>query len=520
MILPVFNFWEQLPAVLPEVGLMILALVVLAADVGLKIFGINPLPESKKDQIANIAGFGLLLIAAITVMVAASEDVQGQLYWGGMIRFDLLGVIFKFIAIVGGAFTCFMAADTREFKRKGEFYLIIVVSTLGATLLASSADLIMVFVAIETVSIPLYMLASFRKDDVRSSESGVKYFLFGSFASAIMLYGFSLLYGFSGQTNLYGIAEFFGSEVFANNPIPVLASLVMVIVGFGFKISAAPFHFWTPDVYEGAPTPVTAFVSVASKAASFAVLIRFLQAVFPATLTIGTVEIQDFWVALISTAAVLSMLIGNFVALSQKNIKRLLAYSSIAQAGYTLIGIAALQTPTTEMLPAEVHQQAIAAIAFYMLMYTFTNLLAFAAVVIFSQATGSEQISDLGGLSRRNPWVALAMTIALLSLAGIPPAAGFFGKFFLFNAAVQSGLVWLAMVGVLNSIVALYYYLVVIKVIYVNRTPDDDKEIVLTPTNAGLLGATSIAIIILGVIPQVFFAWALSGASSLLNTPL
>jgi NADH-quinone oxidoreductase subunit N len=364
----------------------------------------------------------------------------------------------------------------------------------------------MVFIAVETTSIPLYILAGFRRNNEKSSESALKYFLFGAFASAIMLYGFSLLYGFTGQTGLYAIASYLGSDAFAAEPVPVLISLVLVMVGLGFKISAVPFHFWAPDVYEGAPTPVTAFISVASKAASFALLVRFLLAVFPETIVIDGQAVQDFWIYLVSAMAVLSMVIGNVLALVQSNVKRLLAYSSIAQAGYALIGVAALQSQS---------DQGVAAVAFYMFMYTFTNLLAFAVVVIFSETTGRDDIKDFAGLNRRNPMMALTMTVAFLSLGGIPPAAGFFGKFFLFNAAVEAHLEWLAMVGVLNAIVALYYYLVFIKVMYVDHGEDEDQPIPVARSAAWVLGITTVAVLLLGVVPAVVFDWARDGAQAL-----
>jgi NADH-quinone oxidoreductase subunit N len=273
-------------------------------------------------------------------------------------------------------------------------------------------------------------------------------------------------------------------------------------VGFGFKVSAVPFHFWTPDVYEGAPTPVTAYVSVASKAASFALLVRFFVAVFPDTLSLAGQDVQSFWITLVSVSAVITMTLGNVLALVQKNIKRLLAYSSIAQAGYVLIGVAAIQFQS---------DQSIASITFYLFMYTFTNLLAFGVVVVFSEKTGSETIADLAGLNRRSPWLALTMTV------GIPPAAGFFGKFFIFNAAVEAGLVWLAVIGVLNAIVALYYYLVVIKVMYVDRSADEDQPIAITRPYAWLLGITTVVVIILGTVgAQAVFDWAREGAKALL----
>ncbi|HEX2905570.1 MAG TPA: NADH-quinone oxidoreductase subunit N [Phototrophicaceae bacterium] len=515
-----FDVASSLLAILPEIALTILVLIVLALDLSL--------PESQRRTIALVAGIGLAFTAGLALILSPAliQDIahnnnpelpqtvlNQMLLWGGMIRYDVLNQLFKVMVLMAAAITCLMSIDVKEVGRKGEFYLILIVSTLGMTLLSGAADLIMVFLALETTSIPLYLLAAFKRDDNKSAESGIKYFLFGSFASAIMLFGLSLLYGFSGgQTNLYQIAGVLSSAAFANNPLPLLGSLVMVIVGFGFKISAVPFHFWTPDVYEGAPTPVTAFLSVASKAASFALLVRFLLAVFPASLVIGTAEIQHFWVQLLAASAVISMTLGNVVALAQRNIKRLLAYSSIAQAGYTLIGVAALQATSPN-----VQAQAVASVGFYMFMYVFTNLLAFAVVILFSEATGSDTIADLAGLSRRSPALALMMTIGLLSLAGVPPAAGFFGKFFLFNAAVQADLTWLAIIGVLNSIIALYYYLVVIKVMYVDRSEDEDKPIPVSRPYVWVLAITAIVVIVLGTFgAQTIFNWAVDSARSLL----
>jgi NADH-quinone oxidoreductase subunit N len=493
-----FDFLASLPAIAPEIGLTLLAVIVLGLDLYL--------PESRRRNIAYVAGTGLVVLAATPLIWGPDPNVQS--YWGGMIRHDTLSQVFKVTVLLGGSITAFMAADVRELARNGEFYLIIVVSTLGASLMSASADLIMIFIALETVTIPLYVLAAFRSNvDAKSSESGMKYFLFGSFSSAIMLYGFSLFYGFTGQTNIYAIAEFMGSPEFEASVGPVLVAIALVFVGFGFKIGAVPFHFWIPDVYEGAPTPVTGYVSVASKAASFALLIRFFVAVFPVNLLIDGWAIQDFWLQLVVAASVISMTLGNVLALSQRNIKRLLAYSSVAQAGYALIGVAAIQSQTS---------QGVASVAFYLFMYTFTNLLAFGVVALFSDATGSDEIADLAGLNRRNSWMALAMTIALLSLGGIPPAAGFFGKFFLFNAAIEAHLEWLAIVGVLNAIVALYYYLVVIRVIYVDRSAADDQPIVLTRTASWVLGVTAVVVIVLGTVgAQVVFDWAVNGASSL-----
>lgn len=497
-----FDFLASLPSVAPEIGLTILAVVVLFMD--------SLMSESRRKSIGYFTFFGMVVIAITPFIWAPTGDT----YWGGMIRHDVLSQVFKVIVIMAGAITALLASSTHDLGRKGEFYLILIVSTLGACLLSSAADIMMIFVALETVSIPLYILAAFNRDDKRSIESGMKYFLFGSFASAIMLYGFSLLYGFTGQTSLTGIADVLRSGVL-EEPVSLVIAIVLIFVGFAFKISAVPFHFWTPDVYEGAPTPVTAFVSVASKAASFAVLVRFFVAVFPPDLTIDGQQIQTFWINLVVAASIVSMTVGNVLALVQSNVKRMLAYSSVAQAGYTLMGVAALQGSVLNGVdPAA---QGVASVAYYMLMYTFTNLLAFGVIALFSDATGSESIADLAGLSRRNRWMALAMTIGLLSLAGIPPAAGFIGKFFLFNAAVSANLEWLAIIGVLNAIVGLYYYLMVIKVIYVDRHPDDDQPILLTTPAGAMLAITTIGVIILGVIPQPFFNWALESATNLFS---
>ena len=493
-----FDFLASLPAIAPEIGLTILAVVVLLLD--------SYLGEEYRPNIAYVAAFGMFF-TALTPLIWAPPAGTSEAFWGGMIRHDALSQIFRVMIVLAGAIASLLAVGAAGVRRKGEFHLIIIVSTLGGSLLAASADLIMVFVALETVSIPLYILAAFRRLDDKSIESGMKYFLFGSFASAILLYGFSFLYGFTGTTNLYGIADaLVNGGIVGENTFPVLIAIVLVLVGFGFKISVAPFHFWTPDVYEGAPTPVTAFISVASKAASFAVLMRFLIAAFPESVVIDGQAVQVFWVNLLTAVAIISMTLGNVLALRQTNIKRLLAYSSIAQAGYALIGVASLQSLGQPF--------AASSVAFYMFMYTFSNLLMFAGVIIFSEAAGSEEIKDYASLQKRSPWLAIALTIGLLSLAGIPPAAGFFGKLFLFQAAVEAGLVGLAIIGVLNSIVALYYYLVVIKIMWVDPSPDENRAITVPRTYAYVLALTTLAVLALGVMPTPIIDWARSGAEA------
>ncbi len=495
------NLWAQLPSVLPEVGLTTLAIVVLFAD----LYGA---PGTRRN-VVFISAVSMALLALVPLIWTPDPALyeNGELLWGGMVNYDPLSQIFKVMLLLAGAVTCLMAAGDRGVGDKGEFYLIVIVATLGGVMMSSASDLILVFVALETLSIPLYMLASFRRGDLRSAEGGMKYFLYGAFASAIMLFGFSLLYGFTGTTNLADIASAFDGGL-EGGLIAVMTALVMVVVGFGFKIGAVPFHFWTPDVYEGAPTPVTAFVSVSSKAASFVLLVRFMTAVFPPELVLGGVVMQDFWVNLLVVISIVSMTLGNVVALRQSNIKRLLAYSSIAQAGYTLIGVVALQGPDDSL--------AVASVSFYMFMYIFTNLLVFGGVILFIAKTGTEEIADLAGLNRRSPWLALFITIGLLSLGGIPPTAGFFGKFFLFQAAVNANLVGLALIAVTNAIIALYYYLVVIKIMYVDSGPDDDKSIGIPRAYGWSLGITAAVVILMGTIAVTpIFDWAALGSLGL-----
>jgi NADH-quinone oxidoreductase subunit N len=490
---------DNLLAVLPEILLVILGVWVLAVD--LRAFGL------RREQAGYWASVGLLVIAAVNIALAPTKDtIQEQLVLGGMLRHDEFTQIFRTMVYIAAALTCLIAQGDTRLRYKGEFYLIIIVASIGAGLMGGASDLVMVFVALETLSILLYALAGFGREEagevaLRSSESGLKYFLLGSFASAFLLYGFSLIYGFTGHTNLYEIGKTLSDGKLTDPPI--IVALLMMTVGFAFKISAVPFHFWTPDVYEGAPTPMSAYVSVASKAASFALLLRFLLAVFPPSEFVSgaAVNYSELWVPVLSIMAVVTMTLGNFLALVQSNMKRLLAYSSIAQAGYALIGVAAIST--TE------GGDGAASVAYYMFMYVLTNILAFGCIIVFVNATGSENIKDMAGLGRRNLWLGIFMSVALLSLGGIPPAAGFIGKLLLFRAAIDAGLIWLAVIGVINAIVALYYYLVIIKVMFFDATPDEHKPIPMQINYAWALGLSTVGVIAMGTfLAQVIISWA------------
>lgn len=504
---------QNMVSIVPEILMTVLALAVIYLDLYL--------PAGRRQAtVGYVAGVGLLIIGGLAVLVpTGGNSLTDQLMFGGMIRSDDLAKIFRVMIITVGGLTCFMGMGDNRLRHKSEFYAIIIIASIGASLLSAAADLVMLFVALETLSISLYILAGFIRPSEnptatemdaanRSSESGLKYFLFGAFTSAFLLYGLSLVYGLSGgETSIYKIGPNLVNA--GHGTAAIIIALGMVVVGFSFKISAVPFHFWTPDVYEGAPTPVTSYISVASKAASFAVLTRFMLAVFPPEQLLDGFEgYSTWWVQLLTITSVITMTLGNLLALVQTNIKRMIAYSSIAQAGYALIGVVAIASDSSAGSGA-------AAVTFYMFMYVMTNTLLFTGIILFTNATNSETIQDMAGLSRRNPAIALGMTIALLSLGGIPPAAGFFGKFMLFRAAVDADMTWLAIIGVLNAIVALYYYLVVIKVMYVDRSPDDGKPIAMPAPYGFVVGVTSLAVVLLGVLFTPIWNWATTAGSDL-----
>ncbi len=475
---------QTMLAILPEILLVLLAALVMGLDV--------LWPASRRHTIGFITAGGLGIIAVVT-LVFSQNSPGSPLIFGGMIRDDGLAFFFRLLFIFSGMIVALLSVDSPGVGDKGEYYALVIGAVIGMNFMAAAADLIMVYLSIETTSIALYLLAGFLRDDDKSAESGLKYFLFGAFTSTVMLYGFSLLFGFTGKTNLY---ELSAALLAGNVPVlPVLVALLLVLTGFGFKVSMVPFHFWSPDVYEGAPTPITAFISVSSKAAGFAVLVRVLLAVFP--------DVQSYWGPLLAVIAVFTMTIGNTLALAQRNIKRMLAYSSIAQAGYALIGLAALS------------QAGVAAVIFYLLMYTVTNLITFGVVVLASRAVGSDEIADYAGLSRRSPGLALAFLVGFLSLGGMPPFAGFFAKFFIFAAAVQSGLIWLAVIGVLNAIVGLYYYLTVLKVVYLYRSERDTEPIVVPRAYALALGLCALGVILIGTVATPWITWATNAARTL-----
>ena len=469
---------------MPEILLLILALVVLVFDL---IW-----PVEKRRNLGWLTAGGLVLILVVSLLLDRPGS-GSQAVWGGMIRSDWLAFTFKMVFLFGAAITCLFAMEIEVLARRGEFYLLLLAATIGMNFMASAGDLIMLYLAFESTSIPLYVLAGFMTRDQKSSEAGFKYLLFGALTSTIMLYGFSLLYGFSGTTDLYALAGLVQEGEVAIAPI--VGALLLVLVGFGFKISAAPFHFWAPDVYEGGPTPVIGFLSTASKAAGFAVLVRFLLASFPA-------DTLPYWTVVVAILSVASMTLGNALALAQKNIKRLLAYSSIAHAGYALIGVVA------------VSELGLTSVVFYLIAYVVTNLAAFGAVATYWRIVGSDDLTLYHGLSRRSPGLALVMLVAFLSLAGMPPLGGFVGKVFVFAAAVDAGMIWLAVVGVLNSIVGLYYYLTVLKYIYLYPATNTQPIVITRPYAIALILLT-FGILLIGTLFAPWFNWSSTAAMTL-----
>ena len=477
----------MLLAILPELLILVLGVALLTVEPFWK--------EAYRRNAGWLTAGGLLAILLVSLLFARPSDPQTV--FGGMLRFDWFGFFLKMLVLFSSAITAMLMMDHQKLGTRGESYLLLLATTMGMCLMVSATDLVMLYLAIETTSIPLYVLSGSMLDDDASTEAGFKYLLYGALTSAIMLYGFSLLYGFSGTTDLYKLAGMIGSG--GNNFLLVLGIIFLIVVGLGFKISAVPFHFWAPDVYQGAPTPIAGFLSTASKAAGFAVVLRLFAAAFP--------EFAPSWTMIMAAISTITMTVGNLLALAQTNIKRMLAYSSIAHAGYALIGVVAFS------------QLGTLSTVFYLAAYILTNLAAFGVVMAFSRISGSDDFKDYAGLSRRAPGLALIMLVAFLSLAGMPPFGGFVAKVLVFAAAIQNpALIWLAVVGILNSIVALYYYLNVLKYVYLYRMEGEDEEkhpIPLTRPYSIALAVLAIGIIVIGTLFGPWYTWAADAAQNL-----
>ena len=477
---------EMFASILPEILVLLVAVTLLIVE-----------PFWKEDQRRN-AGWLTAggLFAALIVSLLFGQPGEPQSVFGGMIRFDWLGFFFKMLFLFAGAATALLLMDHEKVGGRGEAYLLLLASILGMNLMAGASDLVMLYLAIETASIPLYILAGFMLADDYSTEAGLKYLLFGALASTVMLYGFSLVFGVAGTTNLSSLSEMFKADTL---PAALAFGVVaLIIVGLGFKVSIAPFHFWAPDVYQGSPIPVAGFLSTASKAAGFAVIARLFLVAFP--------NLGASWTFIFAVLSAVTMTVGNLMALPQTNIKRMLAFSSIAHAGYVMIGMTAFS------------QLGATSVVFYLAAYIVTNLLAFGIVMAFSRVTGLEDIKDYAGMSRRNPWLALMMLTAFLSLAGMPPFGGFVAKVFVFAAGVEANYTWLVIVGIINSIIGVYYYLNVMKFVYLYRMPKEDEEnypVPLTRPYALALAVLAIGVILVGTLFAPWFTWSSAAALNL-----
>ncbi len=469
--------YEELSLIHPLLIVALTAGLVLVADL---------VQKGKGKEFAFIISLLGLLVALFTSLVGWDDD--SSVIFNGLYTVDRLGSVFDVIFLVAAVLTVLLSWT--YMKRTGvtaaEYYVLLLCTLMGMMIMAHANDLILLFVGLELLSIPLYVLAAFLRQRSRSTEAGLKYFLLGAFASCIVLYGIALLYGAAGSTQLPLIAAEMGT---AGSSFLFMAGLAFVIAGLGFKVAAVPFHMWAPDVYEGAPTPITAFMATAVKAAGFAALVRAfheLAGAFDSAAITGV----------ISAIALLTMLIGNLGALPQTNIKRLLAYSSIAHAGYILVGVAAMTASTLGKEGAE-------AVLFYLLAYTFTNLGAFAVVIfLIGQKEEYNEISDLAGLSRKHPVLALSMAVFMFTLTGIPPTAGFFGKFLLFKAAVDADLIVLAVAGILMSVISLYYYVRVVAYIYM-RPSRGETPVMDQSSTLAIVSLISVAgVLLLGIFPQ------------------
>ncbi|MFC1937863.1 NADH-quinone oxidoreductase subunit N [Chloroflexota bacterium] len=475
----------NLVLITPEITLAAFAIAVILLDLFIE----------RKRLLTALSIVGLAVSAGFTVAIWGSP----QPMFNNMLAVDSFALFFKLLFLGIAALIILASVDyVSKFERfQGEYHALVLLSTLGMMLMAATAELISIYIALELTSISLYVLVGFLKDP-KSNEASLKYLLLGALASAVLLYGMALVFGFTGKTQLGDIAR----AVQATSPQGIMGSpalilgIVLLVAGFGFKIAAVPFHMWVPDVYEGAPTPITAYLSVASKAAGFAVILRVFYSAFgfPDWLSLD-------WGLVFATLAAIGMTLGNVAALPQVNIKRMLGYSSIAQAGYLMVGLATMGLSSATDVVGR------SAILFFLASYAFTNLGAFIAIIAISNKLNSDLINDFSGMSKRSPLVALALTLCLISLVGMPPAAGFMAKFYIFSGAVQHGLLWLVIIAVINSVISAYYYLRVVKVMWFGEAASAEK----VPSSGALRTALAISclgVLILGIIPGFVMRFA------------
>ena len=469
---------------IPELILAGTAIVVILLDLVIK----------SKWWLAAVSIAGIVVSAGFAIAMWGGSS---QAIFNNMLAVDNFAIFFKLLFLVIAALVILASTDyvSKLARFQGEYYALVLISALGMMLMAATTELISIYIALELTSISLYILVGFLKDP-KSTEAALKYLLLGAVASAVLLFGMALIFGFTGQTQLGDIAAAIQSMSLSGvlaNP-GLIAGIVLIIAGFGFKIAAVPFHMWVPDVYEGAPTPITAYLSVASKAAGFAILLRVFFSAFglPSWLSLD-------WGMVFAIMAAVGMTVGNIIALSQTNIKRMLGYSSIAQAGYLMVGLATVGfvSPVLSDSSAFAGQSGL---LFFLASYALTNLGAFIAIIAISNKLDSDLIADYTGMGKRAPLLALALTLCLISLIGMPPAAGFMAKFYIFSGAVQQGLLWLVIIAVINSVISAYYYLRVVKVMWLGKPASATR----VPSSIALrvaLALSCLGVLIMGIIP-------------------
>jgi len=469
--------FPPLGPVMPEIYMTALALILLCADLFIK----------KKEILAVLSILG---VGFVTYTLIGASGAT----FGGMFISDGYSTFFKVIFFINVILSVLISIKYLVIERVnfGEYYGLIILSTIGMMIMASALDLIVLYLGLELMALSTYILAGFIRYDLKSNEAALKYFLLGAFASAFLLYGISMIYGLTGTTDLKAIAQYISERGLAGNA-SLLLSMILFAVAFGFKIAAVPFHMWAPDAYEGAPTSITAFMSVGPKAAGFAAIGRIFMIAF------ATLEIE--WTSVFIPLAILSMAVGNIVAIAQTNIKRMLAYSSIAHAGYALLGVIAA---TNEGLASMMN---------YLLIYAFMNIGAFAVIIMLrSEGFRGDNIFDYEGLAKTHPVLAALMLIFMFSLTGIPPTAGFIGKLYIFMSAINAGYTWLVVVAVVFSVISAYFYLRIVMFMYM-REP---KVAVTLSTSTAMgiaLGVTTVGVLVIGVYPKYFVDLARAAVS-------
>ena len=496
----------------PELSLASLAILLILLD----------FTVARKGVLAVVAVLGLAVPLGLSIglwldlnsgagidMFGAVDPIDNPGIFGTLVV-DKFSLFFKFLFVGVAAFVVLSSADyVKRFERfQAEYYALVLLSTTGMMLLASALELITIFIALELTALPVAALAAFLRD-ARSSESGMKFLILSAISSAVLLYGMVVVYGFTGSTMLEDVSgQLAGLGLSDDTPFgshALLFGVVLIIAGFGFKIASVPFQMWAPDVYEGSPTPVTAFLSVASKAAGFAVILRVFYMAF------GETTVSLDWSATFAVLAVLSMSIGNLVAIRQSNIKRMLAYSTIAHAGYLMIGVAAIAVRADDGVSSGP-----SGVLFYLGGYAATNLAAFSVVIAISNRIGSDMIDDFAGMARRAPYLAGVLAFAMVSLIGLPPTVGFVAKIYLFGSAVETGLGWLALVGVVNSVVSAYYYLRVVKVMYLSPPLEEQPVESGFPIRLAII-TTFAGTLFFGIYPTPLLNLAKTASSALIS---